>query len=66
MDTETHLVRMPEVRRRLGFAQSRAVLAAAARFQIPVCRLTRNSKTANVAHQNRRSKKWVTRRAFIV
>jgi hypothetical protein len=32
-----------EVRRRLGFAQSRAVLAAAARFQIPICRL--NSRT---------------------
>ena len=39
MDPETHLVRMPEVRRRLGFAQSRAVLAAAEKFQIPVCRL---------------------------
>lgn len=39
MDAETHLVRMPEVRRRLGFAQSRAVLAAAAKFQIPICRL---------------------------
>jgi hypothetical protein len=43
MDTDTHLVRMPEVRRRLGFAQSRTVLAAAAKFQIPVCRL--NSRT---------------------
>jgi hypothetical protein len=38
-DATTHLVRMPELRRRLGFAHSRAVLAAAARFQIPVCRL---------------------------
>jgi hypothetical protein len=43
MDADTHLVRMPEVRRRLGFAQSRTVLAAAAKFQIPVCRL--NSRT---------------------
>jgi hypothetical protein len=39
MDAETHLVRMPEVRRRLGFAQSRAVLAVAKRFEIPICRL---------------------------
>ena len=39
MDAETHLIRMPEVRRRLGFAQSRTVLAAAERFQIPICRL---------------------------
>jgi hypothetical protein len=39
MDAETHLIRMPEVRRRLGLAQSRTVLAAAARFQIPICRL---------------------------
>jgi hypothetical protein len=43
MDAETHLIRMPEVRRRLGFAQSRTVLAAAAKFQIPICRL--NSRT---------------------
>jgi hypothetical protein len=43
MDAETHLIRMPEVRRRLGFTQSRSVLAAAARFEIPVCRL--NSRT---------------------
>jgi hypothetical protein len=43
MDVETQLVRMPEVRRRLGFTQSRAVLAAASRFQIPICRL--NSRT---------------------
>jgi hypothetical protein len=42
-DATTHLIRMPEVRRRLGFAHSRAVLAAAARFQIPICRL--NSRT---------------------
>ena len=39
MDAETHLIRMPEVCRRLGFTQSRTVLAAAARFQIPICRL---------------------------
>ena len=39
MNAETQLVRMPEVRRRLGFAQSRTVLAMAANFQIPVCRL---------------------------
>jgi hypothetical protein len=43
MDAETHLIRMPEVRRRLGFSQSRTVLAAAAKFQIPICRL--NSRT---------------------
>ena len=42
-DATMQLVHMPEVRRRLGFAQSRAVLAAAAKFQIPVCRL--NSRT---------------------
>ena len=40
-DVTTHLVRMPEVRRRLGFAHSRAVLAAAKRFEIPICRLNR-------------------------
>lgn len=38
-DATMQLVHMPEVRRRLGFAQSRAVLAAAAKFQIPICRL---------------------------
>jgi hypothetical protein len=43
MDATMQLVHMPEVRRRLGFAQSRTVLAAAARFEIPVCRL--NSRT---------------------
>jgi hypothetical protein len=41
---------MPEVRRRLGFAQSRAVLAAAAKFQIPVCRL--NSRTFALRHSD--------------
>jgi hypothetical protein len=50
MDVETHLVRMPEVRRRLGFAQSRAVLAAAAKFQTPVCRL--NSRTFALRHSD--------------
>ena len=43
MDAETHLIRMPEVRRRLGFSQSRTVLAAAAKFQIPICRLNSRS-----------------------
>jgi hypothetical protein len=43
MNAETHLIRMPEIRRRLGFSQSRTVLAAAAKFQIPICRL--NSRT---------------------
>lgn len=38
-DATMQLVHMPEVRRRLGFSQSRTVLAAAAKFQIPVCRL---------------------------
>ena len=38
-DATMQLVHMPEVRRRLGFAQSRAVLAAAEKFQIPICRL---------------------------
>jgi predicted DNA-binding transcriptional regulator AlpA len=42
-DATTHLIRMPEVRRRLGFSQSRTVLAAAAKFRIPICRL--NSRT---------------------
>jgi hypothetical protein len=42
-DATMQLVHMPEVRRRLGFSQSRTVLAAAARFEIPVCRL--NSRT---------------------
>jgi hypothetical protein len=40
-DATMQLVHMPEVRRRLGFAQSRAVLAAAKRFEIPICRLNR-------------------------
>jgi hypothetical protein len=43
MDADTQLVRMHEVRRRLGYEQTRAVIAAAARFQIPICRL--NSRT---------------------
>jgi hypothetical protein len=38
-DATMQLVHMPEARRRLGFRQSRTVLAAAAKFQIPVCRL---------------------------
>jgi predicted DNA-binding transcriptional regulator AlpA len=42
-DATMQLIRMPEVCRRLGFANSRAAMAAAARFQIPICRL--NSRT---------------------
>ena len=53
MDAETHLVRMPEVRRRLGFAQSRAVLAAAAKFQIPVVGSIRElSRSGRVTSKN--------------